>query len=226
MFIQPCNARHTHAINAFSAHQFFYCILLELYLPINSGRVPSGFGVPIGFGVQNEQDTVVILFKAVLFKAAWTWDEKTSNVYIRFLHKELGDMKYDYGTEHLNTRYSSHACMHGISIFQQICIMQYFNCHYHVIHAIHNYRDEGADYVVISIKVIIKRSVINFSRTGTCYLQYKYSVVGTSSENPLEYLHGVPHGTGYTNRVLKLTKEHLQSGGMHLYKLCAIKLST
>lgn len=75
----------------------------------------SGF-VPSGFGVQNEENTVVIHFKAVLFKPAWTWDEKTSKVFIRFLHEELGNMKYDYGSgcfkEHLSTRYS--ACMHGI----------------------------------------------------------------------------------------------------------------
>ena len=51
---------------------------------------PAGFNPP-------DNSTITIHFNALLPKAAWEWDDSTSEVYMRFMHKDLGEWKYDFG---------------------------------------------------------------------------------------------------------------------------------
>ena len=48
------------------------------------------------------KNTMIVHFKAALRKDDWSWDEYTSKVYMRFRHKDLGGMKYDYGPGSIN----------------------------------------------------------------------------------------------------------------------------
>lgn len=63
---------------------FFYCDR-----PLTS-PVPPGFNPP-------EDEAIIVQFNAILPKAAWEWDDNTSQVYMRFMHENLGNGKFDYG---------------------------------------------------------------------------------------------------------------------------------
>ena len=67
----------------------FVCefIYLFVYRPTNS----------VGFHQAAKEGSITISLKAILPKAAWYWNESTSQVYIRFGIKQLGDWKYNFG---------------------------------------------------------------------------------------------------------------------------------
>ena len=52
--------------------------------------MPPGFDPP-------ENMTITIYFNVLLPKAAWEWDDNTSEVYMRFMHKDLGKGEIDFG---------------------------------------------------------------------------------------------------------------------------------
>ena len=51
----------------------------------------------VGFHQASKEGSITISLKAILPKAAWYWNESTSQVYIRFGIKQLGDWKYNFG---------------------------------------------------------------------------------------------------------------------------------
>ena len=63
-----------------------------------------------------------------------------------------------------------------------------------------------------------KLSIDYLKRKGT--ILYKYVVFSRQLvvENPYEFLYGAPHGSGRTNRALKLPSSIPSSGGQYVYK--------
>ena len=52
--------------------------------------------IPGGFCTHQDDNTMKIIFKAIIPTHVWGWDEKSA-VYMRFEHEELGKWEYDYG---------------------------------------------------------------------------------------------------------------------------------
>ena len=76
--------------------------------------------LPGGFCTHQDDNTMKIIFKAIIPTRVWGWDE-TSAVYMRFGHDELEKWGYDYGpgvVERLNNtnsiEYFSHCLFTGI----------------------------------------------------------------------------------------------------------------
>ena len=60
--------------------------------------------VPRGFSNSKDKDALCILFRGILPKSVWNWDEK-SKVYMRFGSFYFGEFKYDFGPGEIE-RYS------------------------------------------------------------------------------------------------------------------------
>ena len=52
--------------------------------------------LPGGFCTHQDDNTMKIIFKAIIPTRVWGWDEKSA-VYMRFEQEELGKWRYDYG---------------------------------------------------------------------------------------------------------------------------------
>ena len=77
-------------------------------------------------------------------------------------------------------------------------------------------RDAGNGLFVVKMKTKLSVDYLKRKRT----ILYKYVVFSHQSEidNPYEFLYGAPHGTGLTNRALKLPYSIHSSGGQSIYK--------
>ena len=72
-------------------------------------------------------------------------------------------------------------------------------------------RDAGNGLFVVKMKTKLSIDYLKRKRT----ILYKYVVFSHQLEidNPYEFLYGAPHGTGLTNRALKLPYGILSPGG-------------
>ena len=72
------------------ACQWLKCaIFFTIFRPF-TGPLPSALSPP-------EDKAITVYFNAILPKAAWEWNDSTSEIYIRFMDVELGHMSYDLG---------------------------------------------------------------------------------------------------------------------------------
>ena len=65
------------------------CAIVNIYRPF-TGPLPSALSPP-------KDKAITVHFNAILPKAAWGWDDSTSEIYIRFMDVELGHKSYDLG---------------------------------------------------------------------------------------------------------------------------------
>ena len=64
-------------------------VCVNIYRPF-TGPLPPALDPP-------KDKAITVCFYAILPKAAWEWDDSTSEIYIRFMDVELGHRSYDLG---------------------------------------------------------------------------------------------------------------------------------
>ena len=143
-----------------------------------TGPIPPALNPP-------PDKAITIYFSAILPKAAWEWDNKSSSVYMRFMgaHFNTHDVgpgrvaKYVYESREILHAYHMFSyCRHGVD-----------------------------DLFIVNFPVTMDVGVL----TSLGNIFYKYVVFSPRMEevgHPYEYLHGAPHGDGRTNRVLRIPK--------------------
>ena len=77
-------------VSVLSVHRSTSILMcVNIYRPF-TGPLPPALDPP-------KDKAITVHFNAILPKAAWEWDDSTSEIYIRFMDVELGHRSYDLG---------------------------------------------------------------------------------------------------------------------------------
>ena len=77
-------------VSVLSVHRSTSILMcVNIYRPF-TGPLPPALDPP-------KDKAITVHFNAILPKAAWEWDDSTSEIYIRFMDVELGHGSYDLG---------------------------------------------------------------------------------------------------------------------------------
>lgn len=72
--------------------EYIYSVYCMMFYKIQYRiRLPRGFCDP------EYQHQMCIVFRALVHKEAWGWEDKSSQVYMRFEGDPYGNFQYDYG---------------------------------------------------------------------------------------------------------------------------------
>ena len=87
VFIHCLTSFRVKCASIYRSTSILMCV--NIYRPF-TGPLPPALDPP-------KDKAITIHFNAILPKAAWEWDDSTSEIYIRFMDVELGHRSYDLG---------------------------------------------------------------------------------------------------------------------------------